>query len=130
MTEELFRLIGAALLGILCVMLLRRGNPELAFLAGAATTALLLHQLILWLRTIREEASFLTLASPYGQTLAETLVKIAFASVASRLGAETARDAGQNALAYAVELLGTASSLILALPVLKRIFEAAVGCFS
>ena len=130
MTEDLFRLIGAALLGAFCALLLRRGNPEMAFAVGTAAALLILMQISDRLTTVREEASFLLPESALGKETVSALVKIAVTSVVSRLGAETAKDAGQNALAYVVELLGTVFALILALPFLKSVVRAVEACFS
>lgn len=130
MTEDLFRLIGAALLGVFCVLLLRRGNPEMAFAVGTAAALWILAQTADRLFSMRDEASFLIPESALGKEVASVLAKIALTSVVSRLGAEAARDAGQNALAYAVELLGTFFAMLLAVPVLKNVFRAVEACFS
>jgi len=129
LTEDLLRLIGAAVLGSLCALLLRRGNPELAFLTGCATVLFLLAELVSRILAIREEASFLLSQAPFASELGNALFRIASASIVSRLGAEAARDAGQNAVGYSLELLGTAAALLLALPLLRRVMEAVSACF-
>ena len=130
MKEELIRLCGAALLGCVCVLLLRKGSPTLAFLAGLATVLILLSSLADWVFALIRNIGAFGKGSVLQTELTEALIKVSMVSILSKLAAMAARDAEQNALSYLLELLGTVCALLLALPVLERVLAAVESCFS
>ena len=111
-------LIGAALAG-----LLKRGNPELALLLAAAACVFVLSAI---LGRIEEVLGFLdrilqSAALPAG--LFSPLLKTLAIAWISHTGADLCRDAGQSAMGTVVEMVGTFSAVIAALPLFEEIWD-------
>lgn len=119
MKELLFRAVGLALTGSLLAILLKKDSPAMAFAAALASVGALLFAAFEGLKLLRSEAEALFRAGSMEETLLETVIKVTLTSVISKGSADLCRDAGQSAAAYFVELAGTISALILAIPVVK-----------
>ena len=98
--ELMIKCAGAGILSAVCVLLLRRSNPEFSFALSAATVAVL--------------------------ELRPVLKCLGIASV-SRFGADLCRDASQGAVASAVETVGSVCALAVAAPVLLSLLTTIGG---
>ena len=95
----------AALLGLV----LRRSNPEITLLLALAAAA----------------AVLLALAEQSGvsRTLLTPLYKTVGIALVVKVGGGLCRDAGESALAAALEFAGTVCALLTALPLLRAVLE-------
>lgn len=115
------------LLGSICVLLLKKGAPELGFLlslliaAGAA---------LFGLRLLTELFDFFQSAAQMAGLPAEWLspvYKTVGISIMSRLSADLVRDTGQIGAAGAVEIAGVLAAIVAALPLLRAMLALLSG---
>ena len=98
----------AALLGLV----LRRSNPEITLLLALAAAAAVLLALA---EPLTELLRFLERLTPLYKTVGIALVV--------KVGGGLCRDAGESALAAALEFAGTVCALLTALPLLRAVLE-------
>lgn len=107
--------------GALMAVVVRRGSPELAMLLalGAVTAVLLvlsgiLRELLNVFRSLNERSGIAgTLFLPLYKTIGVAMVV--------QVGAGLCRDAGESALASAVESAGAVCALLVALPLVQAV---------
>lgn len=114
--------VAAALIVSALVLLLRRSNPEIALVLGAAGAAALF---LAALPALAEITDFFADILPSGAA-AEAfppLLRAAGIAILSRMGAELCRDASEGAMAVKLELLGGVLAFAAALPVFRLLAE-------
>ena len=99
----------AALLGLV----LRRSNPEITLLLALAAAAA---ELLRFLERLAEQ-------SGVSRTLLTPLYKTVGIALVVKVGGGLCRDAGESALAAALEFAGTVCALLTALPLLRAVLE-------
>ena len=119
--EQVFQVTGLCVVGALLALVLKKGSPELALLlALAAVAAVLLTlagamgELLDFLREIGD-------ASGLSEDLFIPLYKTAGIALVVKVGGSLCRDAGESALASAVETAGTVCALLVSLPLLRAV---------
>ena len=119
----MFQAAAVCLMGALLAVVVRRGSPELALLLtlGAVTAVLL--SLAEPLAEILNFLSELGERSGVSQALFAPLYKTVAIALVVRVGGELCRDAGEAALAAAVETAGSVCALLAALPLLRAVLE-------
>jgi len=125
--EWMGKLCALALCGAMLALILKKHTPEYAFLTAAACSLLLLLAAAEKIGAAMDRVAALAAAFPAGDALLTPLYKAAGISVISRLSAALCRDAGQNALAEKVELLGVTACLLAALPLAEAVLELIGG---
>lgn len=120
---------GAALCSLFLLITLSELTPKLSRLfavcIGAALLCAALIKLVPSLTYIIEGAK----SSPFSEW-SGTILKALGVAVSVELTADALRDAGESGLASKLELVGKAELLILALPLIERIFKLAGGFIS
>ena len=121
--EPVFQVTALCLVGALLAVVVRRGRPELALLLtlGAAVTVLLFLA-----EPIAELLAFLTELSErsgVSQELFVPLYKTVAIALVVKVGGDLCRDAGESALAAAVETAGAVCALLTALPLLRAVLD-------
>lgn len=114
--------VAAALIVSALVLMLRRSNPEIALVLGAAGAAALF---LAALPVLTEIKDFFEDILPSG-TAAEVfppLLRAAGIAILSRMGAELCRDAAEGAMAVKLELLGGVLAFAAALPVFRLLAD-------
>lgn len=119
--EQVFQVTGLCVVGALLALVLKKGSPELALLlALAAVAAVLLFlagalgELLDFLREIGD-------ASGLSEDLFIPLYKTVGIALVVKAGGSLCRDAGESALASAVETAGTVCALLVSLPLLRAV---------
>ena len=107
--EAVWQIVALGLLGAVLAALLKKHTPELALLlavavCGAAALAAV--------RGVREVWAFL-----------EDLLAAVEIAVVTRIGADLCRDAGESAVASAVEMAGAMGALLAVLPLMQAAWE-------
>lgn len=121
--EDIIRLTGLCVIGALLALVLKKGNPEMALLLTLATVVAVLLSLS---EAVEELLSFLEelgTASGIPVRLFIPLYKTVAISLVVKAGGSLCRDAGESALAAAVETAGTICALLAALPLLRAVLE-------
>lgn len=125
--EVLIRIAAAALLGALISLLLKRRNPELSVPLGALICAFALYAAAGLIRPVLELLRETVALSGLGTAYFLPVLKCVGIGVLCRAGADLCRDAGQSALAGAVETGGAAAALFVALPLLQSLLDLLRG---
>lgn len=119
--EQVFQAAALCLIGALLAVVVRRGSPELALLltlgAAAAVLASLagtVEELMKFLRELGER-------SGVPEPLFLPLYKTIGIALVVRVGGELCRDAGESALAAALEMAGALCALLASLPLLRAV---------
>ena len=113
----------AALLGLV----LRRSNPEITLLLALAAAAAVLLALAEPLTELLRFLERLAEQSGVSRTLLTPLYKTVGIALVVKMGDGLCRDAGESALAAALEFAGTVCALLTALPLLRAVLEQCGG---
>lgn len=119
--EQMLQIAALCVTGALMAVVVRRGSPELAMLLalGAVTAVLLvlsgsLRELLNIFKSLNERSGIAgTLFLPLYKTIGVAMVV--------QVGAGLCRDAGESALASAVEYAGAVCALLVALPLVQAV---------
>lgn len=120
--EAVWQIVALGLLGAVLAALLKKHTPELALLLAVAVCAAALAAV----RGVREVWAFLEdllAAVEISSTLFLPLLKTAGIAVVTRIGADLCRDAGESAVASAVEMAGAMGALLAVLPLMQAAWE-------
>ena len=128
--EAVWQIVALGLLGAVLAALLKKHTPELALLlavavCGAAALAAESHQGV---AAFASEIAYATVedllaAVEISSTLFLPLLKTAGIAVVTRIGADLCRDAGESAVASAVEMAGAMGALLAVLPLMQAAWE-------
>lgn len=121
--ETVFRITALCLTAALLAVVVKRGSGELAMLVSlAAVTAVLLGlakemgELVAFLRELGQRSGL-------PEELFRPLYKTLGIALVVRAGGALCRDAGESALAAALEMAGAVCALLVALPLLQAVLE-------
>ncbi len=125
--ELILKCAGAAVCSAVCILLLRRTNPEFSFALSAVTASvLLLAGASLFEELLRALREMSALLGGGAIEMRPVLKCLGIASV-SRFGADLCRDASQSAVASAVETVGGVCALAVAAPVILGLMTTIGG---
>jgi stage III sporulation protein AD len=108
-----------ALCGALMTLLIKRTNPEISLLLSMAVSAVIT---VMALRVYEETKDVLELAKmnmTFSKSYTEPVFKCVGIGITARIGSDLCKDAGQTAVASAVEICGAVCAIFAALPLLK-----------
>lgn len=120
-----FRIFFLAMGGVFLIMLLKRERAEWGVLLSLAVGCVMLFLMWPQLQALVEGISAF---APYAENKdwLEPVIKITGAAFVGEWGVQACRDAGENAVAYKLELATKLVILVLALPLINQIL-ALVG---
>lgn len=121
--DVLMRVAALGLTGALTALLLKKNTPELALALSLAVCVLgagLALDLFAQLRQILALAQEQTGLSP---AVVSPVLKCVGVGAVTRLAADLCKDAGQEAVASAVELAGACCALVTALPLIRALLQ-------
>ncbi len=113
--------------GALLVLTVRQGSPVMAL---CLTIGVVIIILLFLMPSVRELLLFfqeLEQRSGLPSALMRPLYKTMGIALVTRIGGDLCRDAGESALAAAVETAGSVCALLIALPLLKQVVEILLG---
>ena len=119
----LMKAAAIGLTGALVALLLKKTAPEMALALSLAVCIMgagLAAELIAQLKQIIDLARSQTGLSP---AIVEPVLKCVGVGVVTRLAADLCKDAGQGAIASAVELTGAACAMATALPLIRSLLQ-------
>ena len=118
---ELFGLAACAVCAAALGAVVKRSSREHALLLAAVTAVLLLLAALEGAGPLFRELEGLSSAFP-GECF-PVMLKAVGITIAGQLAAQLCKDAGESALAYAVELAAKAAVLVAAFPLLLQLFD-------
>ena len=116
--EQVFQVTGLCVVGALLALVLKKGSPELALLLALAAVAAVLLFLMGALGELMEFLREIGAASGLSEDLFIPLYKTVGIALVVKAGGSLCRDAGESALASAVE---TVCALLVSLPLLRAV---------
>lgn len=121
--ELLIKAAAIAAVGVVLTLVLKKNSPETAILMTLALCCLLLY---LTLDVLGNITDFITELSDFaGVTSAaiSVVLKTVGIAIVTKLVSSVCSDAGQSSVASALEIVGAAAALYVALPLMKSVFE-------
>ncbi len=119
--EQVFQVTGLCVVGALLALVLKKGSPELALLLALAAVAAVLLFLAGALGELLDFLRETGAASGLSEDLFIPLYKTVGIALVVKAGGSLCRDAGESALASAVETAGTVCALLVSLPLLRAV---------
>lgn len=119
--EQVFQVTGLCVVGALLALVLKKGSPELALLLALAAVVAVLLFLAGALGELLDFLRETVTASGLSDDLFIPLYKTAGIALVVKVGGSLCRDAGESALASAVETAGTVCALLVSLPLLRAV---------
>lgn len=126
---ELLRLAALCAVCVLPVALLRKKTPEQALLLTIAVLAVAAARCLSLAAPLLEELRALLARAGLETAYLSILLKTTAAALVTRFCADLCKDGGSQALAAAVEAVGAAASLAIAMPLLQAVVELLLGYF-
>lgn len=126
---ELLKLAALCAVCVLPVTLLRKKTPEQALLLTIAVLAVAAARCLALTAPLLEELRALLARAGLETIYLSILLKTTAAALVTRFCADLCKDGGSQALAAAVEAVGAAASLTIALPLLQAVVELLLGYF-
>lgn len=120
---EIISLIGIAIIATLLAVLIRRDRPELALLLALTAAALIFLFAVTRLAGVISVLEGLAQRTGINRQYFSLLLKIIAIAYIAEFGAQVCRDAGQEAVAGAVEVAGKVLVLVLSVPILIAVFD-------
>ena len=124
--EEIFRITALCLTAALLALVVKRGSVELAMLVTLAAVTAVLLGLVRELSALVDFLRELGRRSSLPEELFRPLYKTLGIALVVRAGSALCRDAGESALAAALEMAGGVCGLVVALPLLRAVLELLV----
>ena len=121
--EQVIQITALCMVGALLALVVRRGNPEQALLLVLGCVVLALLSLVGSIRELLEFLAELGERSGVARDLFVPLYKTVGIALIVKLGGEVCRDAGEAALAAALETAGSICALLIALPLLRAVLS-------
>lgn len=122
--STIIKICGVALIGLVCVSVMRGAKNELSGFVSAATGLVLigsslavLYPVISYISEISENTDF--------AVYIETILKALGIAVISESASDMCRDCGESAIASKVEFAAKACIMLLSLPVVKSLLSLA-----
>lgn len=119
--EQVFQVTGLCVVGALLALVLKKGSPELALLLTLAAVTAVLLALAGALGELLDFFREIGAASGLPEDIFIPLYKTVGIALVVKAGNSLCRDAGESALAAAVETAGTVCALLVSLPLLRAV---------
>lgn len=118
---DVFKLLGVVLLSVSAAVLLRTYRPELGLQLSVGVSVLLFFHALADIAAVREALE--AMVGQYGLQLEQLALvfKVLGIAYTAQFAVETCRDAGEQAIASRVELLGRLMLVTAALPALMSV---------
>lgn len=116
----------AIIIAFIC-MIIRNVKPEYSLLCQLCGVILLIIYILSFTESVISSLRELISQGGIDSSFLEILIKALLLSVLTDIASSLCRDSGNNTLANTVELAGKTVIVILALPILKKLAEAAIG---
>ena len=125
--ELLIKASGAALIGCVCMVLVKKHAPEHALLLGICSAMVILAAAMPAVKSVMELWSGLYESAALSGAIIGPVAKCVGLGIVTRLSADLCRDSGSAAIATAVETVGCVCALLAAGPLMKMLLDTVGG---
>lgn len=125
--ELLIKASAAALIGCVCVILIKKSNPEIAYVLGVCSAVLLCIATFSMLGEIVQLMRGVIERSGLSLSVFLPVIKCVGIGITVAVVSGLCKDAGQNALCAAIEYIGAAAAVFTALPLIEMLLETLEG---
>ncbi len=120
---SIMQVVALALVALVLIVVIRQEKPELAMQISVAA-GIIIVIFVLWkLVGVIKVLERLAQRAELNMVFLGALLKIIGIAYVAEFGTQVCRDAGENALAFKVELAGKVMILVLAAPIISTIFD-------
>ena len=125
--DVVIKISAVALIATACALLLKKINPEISYAISVLTAAVICLSAIGLISAVRD--AVLEVVEKTGQSPAVFLpiIKCVAIAVTVKLVSGLCKDAGQSAVASAIEYSGCAAALIVSLPLIRTMLQILEG---
>ena len=125
--EEIIKLTAAAVIGCICIVLVRQYRPELSLLTQLAGLVVVLVFSASVMSKVTDYCRDFLSEGIVDSGYLKLLFKALGIAVVAKVGGDLCRDSGNNALAFGVELASKGAILLLTMPMLKNLVDITSG---
>ena len=123
----MLKIAGFAVVAAVVYIVVKQNKPEYAVLVQLGSICAVLMILLPDIKAVIDFVQGFFDSLAVGSEFFTVLIKALGIGLAAQFAADTCRDAGENALASAVELAGKAMIIVLALPLVRAVAELSIG---
>lgn len=127
MTDNLFVIVGIALVATAICILIKQYQPEYAMLVSLISGILIFSIVIVSLIPVFETVKGLMERANINSKYIEAMVKTLGVCYVTQLASDSCNDAGQTAIASKVMLCGKVFIVIISLPLFQNLVDIALG---
>ncbi|MCL2829053.1 MAG: stage III sporulation AC/AD family protein [Oscillospiraceae bacterium] len=125
--ELVIRAVLLGLVGSVICLVIRRESPEMSLILALTVAVLVVVLAVDVLETVLAFAETLRAAAGLSPAVVRPVLGTVGIGILTRLATDICKDAGQSAIASAVELMGTVAAIYIALPLMQTVFEMIGG---
>ena len=123
----MIRVAVAGIVGSVLSLMLRKSVPEIGLILAIAATLLIVIVGMQVVSAVLDFARVLQTAANLSPALLMPVFQTVGIGILTKLSADVCKDAGQGAIAGAVDLAGTIAAIYIALPLMQMVFEMIGG---
>ena len=127
MTNDVFKVIGIALIGTAAAVLVRPLRPELGMMIALWCGVVIFLMALGIIEQIQSMLNTMLIANGIDETHIEILFKSLGICLISQIASDTCKDSGERAIAAKIELFGKLSVLAISLPLFSEILSLAIN---
>lgn len=120
---SIIQIVALAIVAVVLIVVIRQERPELALQISVAAGLIIIIFIIWKVAGVIKNLERLALRADLNMVYLGALLKIIGIAYIAEFGTQVCRDAGENALAFKVELAGKVMILILAVPIISAIVD-------
>jgi len=118
--DTLFKVVGAALFGVFCILLIRDKTPNMSFAVSAVVCIVISGVLLPTIRNIYDRCTVYMQIAGIDADIAAPLFKVVAIALITRLVSELCNEQGLRAISFKIELFGTATGILCAAPLIEK----------
>ncbi len=121
--DILFKCAAIGIVGTTAVAVLKKDSTGIAFLLGTAVVLYIIANAINALKGVKDFADTMIGFTGLSGFLFTPVIKITGIGIMTRITADICRDAGQNAPASALEVVGSICAVYISMPLIKTVLD-------
>lgn len=121
--ELVIKVIALGIISTILCLVISKNTPELALCLAICTAVIVLVYAVGMLSGVVELIDSIIAASGLSSELISPVLKAAGIGILTKMTCDICKDAGQGAIASAVEFAGSAAAIYVALPLIKTVFN-------
>lgn len=127
---NIIQLIGIGIIGAIATVILKSYKPEYAFVTVIATSCTLMYYVVTGMGSIITSINNMIAFSGINKEYFSVIIKIIGISYITEIASEICKDAGQNAIAIKLEMVGKIFILVMSMPIIQGFMEVCTDVIS